>query len=88
MRRAGSFRFDAVKRTPAAQDGYPREMIDGRENLVRIPRTKHWDINAWYQAPNKDFGGLPPREYLRGRSWDERRKVGLDALIDIGVLEP
>jgi len=34
------------------------------------------------------FGGLSPREYLRGKSWTERRRVGLDALTEFGVLKP
>jgi len=48
---------------------------------------KHWEINAWYQADNPDFGGLTPREYLSGRSWDVRREVGLEALRIHGVLK-
>lgn len=37
---------------------------------------------------NDDFGGLSPREFLAGETWDEKRKVGLKALIDAGVLQP
>src|SRR3954471_21359358 len=28
------------------------------DNIVSIPRMRHWDINAWYQTPNEDFDGL------------------------------
>jgi hypothetical protein len=77
-----------VEQTPAEKDGFPRSQIDAPENLVRIPTYKHWDINSWYGTPNKDFGGLSPRDYLRGKDWSERRDVGLDALIDHGVLKP
>ena len=63
-------------------------MIDGPDNLVRIPTLKHWQINGWYSTPNKDFGGLPPRDYLRGKSWDERERVGEMALVLYGVLAP
>ena len=70
------------------QDGYPRSMIEAPENKVRIPTYSHWDINAWYQTKNDDFGGLSPRDYLRGKSWEERKRVGLDALILHGVLKP
>ena len=49
---------------------------------------KHREITGWFMTPNKSFGKLSPREYLRGKSWEERRKVGLDALIDAGVLIP
>lgn len=77
-----------VEQTPADQDGFPRSMIDAPENLVRIPTLKHWQINAWYSARNDEFGGLSPRDYLRGKSWEEKMKVGRKALIDHGVLKP
>ncbi len=86
--RAGYDRHHIVEQTPAAQDGYPRHMIDAPENLVRIPRLKHREINGWYQTKSKDFGGMSPRDYLRGKTWAERTKIGIDALIDHGVLKP
>lgn len=76
-----------VEKTPAEKDGYPRRMIDAAENLARIPTLKHWEINGWYGRPNKDFGGLSPREYLRGKNWAERVRVGQMALIKYGVLK-
>jgi hypothetical protein len=63
-------------------------MINAPDNLLRIPTLKHWQINAWYSTKNNDFGGLSPRDYLRGKSWDERVRVGTDALILFGVLQP
>jgi len=75
-----------VEQTQAEADGFTREMIDSTDNLVRVPRLKHQEINAWYQTKNPDFGGLSPREYLSGRNWDVRRQVGLDALRMFGVL--
>ncbi|MGB6535053.1 MAG: hypothetical protein WBF58_03725 [Xanthobacteraceae bacterium] len=77
-----------VEQTPAEQDGFPDSMINAPDNLVRIPTLKHWQINAWYSTKNNDFGSLSPRNYLRGRSWDERVRVGTDALILFGVLQP
>ena len=77
-----------VERASAAADGYPIRRIDASDNLVRIPRMKHWEINAWYQRPNENFGGASPREYLRYKDWDERERVGLDALRQSGVLKP
>jgi hypothetical protein len=77
-----------VEQTPAKQDGFPRSLIDSRENLVRIPALNHWEINAWYQRKNENYGMLSPREYLRGREWNERQRVGLDALTKAGVLRP
>jgi hypothetical protein len=37
---------------------------------------------------NEDYGGLSPRAYLQGKSWDERWRVGRGALIRFGVLKP
>jgi hypothetical protein len=77
-----------VERASAEQDGYSRSKIDGSDNLVRIPRIKHWEINSWYATKNKDFGGVSPRDYLRGKSWEEKDAIGRKALIDAGVLKP
>ncbi len=77
-----------VEQTPARKEGFSDDIIDGPDNLVRIPTLKHWQINGWYGRPNKEFGDLSPRDYLRGKNWDERRRVGVDALIRFGVLKP
>lgn len=77
-----------VERSSALKDGFPVDTVDGPANLARIPRMKHWDINSWYQTPNSDYGGETPRDYLRGRNWDVRRKIGLEALEKFGVLKP
>lgn len=77
-----------VEQTAAEQDNYPRSMIDAPENVVRIPTLSHWLITGWYQTPNSDFGNVSPREYLRGKSWEERVRVGKQALIRFGVLSP
>jgi hypothetical protein len=61
--------------------------LESRENLVRIPKWSHIDISAWYSRKNEGFGGMSPRAYLRGRSWDEQYAVGLRALRDVGVLK-
>ncbi len=60
----------------------------GPINLVRVPRMSHWEINAWYQTSNRKYDWMTPREYLHGKDWDERRRVGLDALTRYGVLKP
>jgi hypothetical protein len=77
-----------VEQTEARRDGYPESMIGGAENVVRIPTLKHREITNWYQTKNPDYGGMRPRDYLRGKTWEERRRVGLKALIDVGVLKP
>jgi hypothetical protein len=77
-----------VEQTPAEQDGLPRSLIDSPDNLVRIPTLKHWQITGWYMTPSEDFGGLSPRSYLRGKSWEERVQVGYRGLVRFGVLKP
>jgi hypothetical protein len=63
------------------------DRIDSRENQVRIPIVKHIDISAWYSRGNPDFGGLSPRDYLRGKNWDEQTRIGLDLLRERKVLK-
>ena len=77
-----------AEQAAARQDGYSDELIDGLENVVRIPTLRHQEINGWYGRKNEDFGGLSPREYLRGKSWEERVRVGQYALVRHGVLKP
>jgi len=77
-----------VEQTQAEREGFTREQIDSPENLTRIPTMRHWEINAWYQRENRDFGGQTPREYLSGRSWEVRKAVGLEALRIHEVLRP
>jgi hypothetical protein len=79
-----------VEQTPARDDKkIPDALIDGPDNLVSIPRLKHWEITGWFmRGENEDFGDLSPREYLRGKDWDERQRVGLGALTRFGVLKP
>ena len=77
-----------VEQTPAEKDGFSRDQIDGADNLVRVPTLKHWQITGWYGTKAKEFGGLTPREYLRGKDWVERTKIGHRALVEHGVLKP
>lgn len=77
-----------VEKTPAAQADFSNDLINGRDNLVRIPTLKHWEITGWYMTKNDDFGGVSPREYLGDKSWDERVRVGREALVIHGVLKP
>lgn len=87
--KAGYQDHHIVEQTSAERDvNYSRDVIDHPDNLVRTPTMKHEDINAWYQKPNREYGGQSPREYLRDKGWDERRAVGLKALREVGVLKP
>ena len=77
-----------VEQTSAEQDGFRQSMIDAPENLVRIPRLKHWIITGWYMTKSLGYGDLSPRGFLRGKSWEERQRIGRDALVKFGVLKP
>ncbi len=69
-----------VERTPAARDGFSRSLIHRRDNLVRIPAYRHEEITAWFATVSPLHGYLSPRDYLRGRTWEEHRTMGLAAL--------
>lgn len=77
-----------VEQTPAELDGFPRSLIDSDENRVRVPTLKHWQITGWYMMKDERWGGMSPREYLRGKGWEERQRIGYQALIRYGVLKP
>lgn len=80
----------AARKEHDEERGFPKSWIDSSQNIVRIPKWKHWDMNAWYEKPNSErpFSGLSPREYLRGKDWLERYQLGLDVLIRHKVLKP
>lgn len=73
-------------------DGIPPSMIYAADNEALIPILKHWEINGWLDEPNEEFKDqdgkkISPREYMKGKSWEERRRVGIDALVKFGVLK-
>jgi hypothetical protein len=87
-RKKGYHDHHIVVKNSAAQGGFSWEVINAPDNLVRIPAMKHREITGWYQRESDEFSGESPRNYLRGRSWEVRRRVGLDALIRFGLLQP
>ena len=72
-----------VEQTSAEQDGYQRSLIDGQENLVRIPDPEApGDHGRGIRRRMIDSMVLAPREYLRGKTWEERTEVGLGVLVE------
>ena len=70
----------------------PTELIGSDENLVSISTLRHWQLNSWYQTKNREFvdeqgDPVTPRDYLVGKGYDERRRVGLIGLRIVGVLK-
>lgn len=80
LKRPGYDDHHIVEQTWAERFGFSRSEIDDPSNVVSIPRLKHYQITGWYGASSEEFDGLSPRNYLRDKSWDERRRVGLYAL--------
>jgi hypothetical protein len=75
------------------KDGIPEEWIESPENIVRIPKLKHWEINRWLDTKAKQYtdasgNELTPRQYIRGKAWEERYAFGLQVMRKFGVLKP
>jgi hypothetical protein len=88
LTRPGYDRHHVVEQTWAEYFGFSRSQIDDPSNLVSIPRLKHYQITGWYGARNPEYGWKSPREYLSDKNWDERMKVGRNAMVLFGVLKP
>lgn len=86
--RPGYEKHHIVEQRAGGPNGFPRSMIDGGGNVVSVPKYRHREISDWYQKKNPDFGMLSPREYLRGRSWEDHVRVGHQAMRKKGVLKP
>lgn len=71
----------------AQNEEVPQEIINAPYNIARIPRYKHWQITEYYRGPQKDTGGVSPREYLKGKTPAERYQFGLGVLRKFGVLQ-
>ena len=65
-----------LEQTAAERWGLTRSEIDDPSNLVSIPRLKHYQITGWYAKPNRDYGGLSPREFLSDKGPEIRRAWG------------
>ncbi len=61
---------------------FPEWLKHNTVNMVQIPRAKHWEISQFYSTANDDWPylGLSPREWLRGKSWEEHFEHGIDIL--------
>jgi hypothetical protein len=84
--RPGTHVHHIVERS-AEGDGISQAKINAPNNLVRIPKQIHEKITQWYSTKNVDYGDQAPRDWLRGKSWDERRALGIKKLVDFGALK-
>lgn len=87
QRRPGYEDHHIVEQGAGDREGFSRSQIDGADNVVNVPKYKHHEITGWYNTKNPDYGGLTPRQYLRGKSWDEQVQVGHFAMRKFGVLK-
>ena len=71
----------------ANSNSFSSDELESDANKVRIPYYGHRAISDFYATPSGRFGGLSPREYLRGKSWDEQYQFGLDVMREFGVLK-
>lgn len=86
-RRRGYEDHHIVEQGAGRHEGFSRSQIDGADNVVSVPTYKHHEITGWYNTKSPNFGGLTPREYLHGKSWDEQVRVGHFAMRKFGVLK-
>jgi hypothetical protein len=64
------------------------ELIDSRDNLVRIPELKHIEISRYYSTNIEweDGTEMSPRDRLRASDFEAQRQFGYDILRKFGVL--
>jgi len=68
-------------------DFLDQDQIQSPENIVRIPYYRHKDVQSYYQTTLEELGGLTPREYLKGKSFEEQFDFGLKALRKLGIVK-
>jgi hypothetical protein len=86
-RRPGYEDHHIVEQGAGGHEGFSRSQIDSSDNVVSVPKYKHHEITGWYNTKDPQFGGLTPREYLRGKDWAEQVRVGHYAMRKFGVLK-
>jgi hypothetical protein len=60
--------------------------------IVGILCLTNWQINSWLSKPNDKYldaegNAMSPRDYMRGKTWEERYEFGLYDLRKFGVLK-
>jgi hypothetical protein len=85
---AGYHKHHIAEEAAARDAGFPENMIQGRDNLVRVPILKHIEVTRYYARKELQPDGrrLSPREMLKDKDFETRRQFGLDVLRRFGVL--
>ncbi len=86
-REAGYDDHHIIEQAAGRREKFEYNVTYGPQNVVRIPRWRHWMLNSWYETENEDYGGMAPREFLEGNGVPrDHIDVGLDGLRYVGVL--
>lgn len=82
----GYERHHIVERTPNAGK-IDNDLLESQENVVAIPYYLHRDITDYYSTKCRSLGNRTPRDFLRGKSFEEQYKFGVHALRKFGVVK-
>ena len=66
--------------------GFSERELHNTENVVRIPRGRHWLVTSFMTRGQRSLGGISWRQWLIGKPIEEHRLVGLMALQEIGAM--
>ncbi len=69
------------------ESGFSQREINNTENIIRVPRGRHWQITSYMTTHREHLGGLSWRQWLRGKPIEEHRRVGMMAARHAGVLK-
>jgi hypothetical protein len=83
---AGYEKHHIVEEGPNA-GAIPDSQLQGDDNVVSIPYYIHRDISDYYSTSDPDLGGMTPRDYLRGKSFEEQYQFGLRVMRRFGALK-
>lgn len=62
--------------------------VNSPDNLVSIPTFKHHLISGRFSRKRKEYGGVSLRSYLKDKTWEERYRIGLEIMVEQGILRP
>ena len=66
---------------------FGRQKIDDPSNLVRIPRIKHEEINAYYEGKSENDRTKTRREWISHFDYETQYRYGLAVLREFGILK-
>ena len=69
-----------VEQSQIKKSGFSPEEIHNTNNVTRIETSVHREVSRYYSTKQGDLGGLTPRDYLRGRSYEFQFDFGKDIL--------